>query len=512
MSRRGPIVKLRTLIKTVPSLLTILLFVACDPLPDTQQPRAGPRSVILFVGDGFGASQTALGVQYARLVEKRELNIESLMRDGNTGYSLPMPFESIVTDSAAAATHFATGQEVRDETLGMSPDGYPLETILEWAHSHGLGTGLVTNMRITHATPAAFAVHHGSRYVTEQVLMDDLLQDGDVDVILGGGARALVPAGMRVSEALPGIPEELDGESNRQDESNWVEEMAARGYAVVADSPSLHEAARHATKLLGVFSASHFPYVIDRRQMNLSNVPTLAEMTGAALDVLSRRDNGFFMLVEGGRIDYAGHANDPGSLLHEILDFDEAVGAGLAFQQSHPDTLVLVTGDHGTGGFSFTYADFGPIDARPLDSGVLYRPSSHYPGTGPLGMLFRQDASYPYILRQAGKDPAKLVELTLAHTGLEMTMDEAREALVRDAQGLAWTLDAQPFYGDPGDNASALLGKALSRHNYVVWSSGGHTSDVVPTYGRGPGAEKLRGIYPNTHINTVMREALEAGL
>jgi len=488
----------------------VLLLVACGPAPDTQYP-AGPRNVILFVGDGFGAAQTSLGVQYARLIEKRELNIELLMRDGNTGYSLPLPFDSIVIDSAAAATQLATGQAVRNETLGLNPDGYPIETIVEWAHAHGLGTALVTNMRITHATPAAFAVHQGSRYDSEQTLMDDLLQDDDVDVFLGGGARTLVPAGTLASEAFPGIPEELDGESNREDELNWAEELAGRGYAIVSDSASLLEAAGHATRLLGIFSADHLPYVIDGRQMHLSTVPTLAEMTSAALEVLSRRDAGFFMLVEGGRIDYAAHANDPGTLLHEILDFDAAVGKGLEFQRSHPDTLVVVTGDHGTGGFSFTDADFGPAVELPLDSGIVYKPGCCYPPIDRLEILFQQNASYSYILQQAGMDPANLVELVLAHTGLEMTMDEAREALVRDEQGLAGTKDFRLYHSDPDDSASALLGQALARHNYVVWSTGEHTSDPVPTYGRGPGAKKLRGIYLNTHIYSVMRETLESG-
>ncbi len=502
----------RTSMNMVPLLLSIMLLVACGPAQDTEQLPAGTRNVILFVGDGLGAAETSLGIQYARHVEKRELNIESLMRDGNTGYSLPLPFDSIVTDSAAAATQLATGQAVRNETLGLDPDGYPIETIVEWAHERGLGTGLVTNMRINHATPSAFAVHQGSRYASEQTLMDDLLQEGDVDVLLGGGARTLVPVGTLASEAFPGIPGELDGESNREDELNWAEELAGQGYVIVSDAPSLLEAASHATKLLGMFSADHLPYVLDRRQMNLSSVPTLAEMTSAALDVLSRNDEGFFMLVEGGRIDWAAHANDAGSMLHEILDFDEAVGKGLEFQRNHPDTLVLVTGDHGTGGFSFSDGDLGPAAELPLDSGIVYQPSRQYPPMDQLEILFRQNAPYPYILQQAGTDPEKLVELVLAHTGLEMTMDEAREALVRDEQGIARTKDFRPFYSDPDDSAAALIGRALSRHTYVVWSTGGHTSALVPTYGRGPGAEKLRGIYMNTHIYSVMREALETGL
>ena len=493
-------------------LLGIMLLVACGPAENTEQPRAGTRNVILLIGDGFGAAHMSLGIQYADLVEERELHIASLMRDGNTGYSQTLPFASIVIDSAAAATQIATGQQVRNDTLGLNPDGYPIETILEWAHERGLGTGLVTNMRITHATPAAFAVHQRSRYDGEQVLMDDLLQQRDADVLLGGGARALVPAGSRASETLPGIPADLDGASLRDDELNWVEELAAQGYVVASDRQSLQAAAAHATTLLGVFSASHLPFVIDRPQMNVASVPTLAEMTVAALDVLSRRDEGFFLMVEGGRIDYGGHSNDAGTMLHEILDFDEAVGKALEFQRDNPDTLVIVTGDHGTGGFSFTDADLGPVADLPLESGIVYQPGSRYPNKQQLEILFLQKASYSYILEQAGTDPEKLVELVLEYTGLALMTDQARKALIRDAQGFAGPKDRRPYHGDPYDSAAAALGLALSQHTYVVWSTGEHTSEPVPTYGRGPGAEKLRGIYPNTYIYSVMRETLEAGL
>jgi alkaline phosphatase len=287
--------------------------------------------------------------------------------------------------------------------------------------------------------------------------------------------------------------------------------MASQGYTVVSDSPSLQEARSQATKLLGLFSASHLPYAIDRQQLNVSSVPMLAEMTSAALEVLSRRDEGFFLLVEGGRIDYGGHANDAGTMLHEILDFDEAVGEGLDFQRKHPNTLVLVTGDHGTGGFSFTDANFGPAEELTLDSGVVYQPGTSYPFKEQLEILFRQNASLTYILQQAGTDPERLIELVRAHLGLEMTMDEAEAALLRDEDGLAGTKESRPYHGDAEDSASALLGRVLSRHSYVVWSTGEHTTDLIPTYGRGPGAEKLRGIYRNTHINTVMRESLETG-
>ena len=486
-----------------------MLLVACGAALDTRPPATGARNVILFVGDGFGAAQMLLGIQYASLVENRALNIELLMRDGNTGYAQPLPFENIVIDSAASATHLATGQPARNDMLSMDPDGYPRETILEWAHKRGLGTGLVTNMRITHATPGAFAIHQSSRYNDEHVLMDDLLHERDVDVLLGGGARAIVPGGSMVSAALPGVPEALDGESNREDTVNRLEESVNRGYVIASDASSLREAASHATRLLGLFSASSMPYVIDRQNLRLPDVPTLDEMTGAALEVLSRRDEGFFMLVEGGNIDYTGHANDAGAMLHEILEFDEAIGRAVEFQQGHPDTLIIVTADHGTGGFTFTDGYFGPVPKLTLDSGVVCDPDWSYPTAEHLELLFRQSASYYYILEQADLDPERLIELVRTHTGLEMTLGEARLALARDANGLPGTDDFRRYRDGPDDAASALLARQLSRHSFVVWSTGEHTSGPVLTFGRGPGAEKLRGIYPNTHIYSVMRESLE---
>jgi len=142
---------------------------------------------------------------------------------------------------------------------------------------------------------------------------------------------------------------------------------------------------------------------------------------------------------------------------------------------------------------------------------MVYQPEWGYPTRKHLELLGRQSASYTYILQQAGMDSEKLIELVLAHTGIEMTMDEADEALVRGEDGLPGTMDFRRYHDGPEDTASSLLGLALAEHSFVVWSTGEHTSDPVPTYGRGPGAEKLRGIYPNTHIYTVMHDALERG-
>ncbi len=495
--------KLRSLMLLI--CLLCALTAACAPEPTDT----GAKNVILFIGDGLGAEQMALGIRYARMVEDRESNLEQLMNDGNTGYALANAYGSQVTDSAAAGSQLATGIEARNETLSMDPSGYPTETILEWAEGRGLATGLVTNMRLTHATPAAFAAHEISRYEPETVILDQMLFDHDVDVLLGGGARALVPAGGRVSEFLPGVPAELDGDSRRRDDLDRISEAKEKGYTIVSDRHALAEASRTAEKLLGLFAASHVPYVVDTRAMGLDSVPSLKDSTAAALEVLARSDAGFFLMVEAGRIDYGGHDNDAGAMLNEILDFDAALGAGIAFQRAHPETLIIVTADHGTGGFSFTYTELDESpEAQVLPSGLSYQLDTVYPGRRHLELLGNQSASFGYMLEKAAGSPEHLIETVREHTGLSMTMEEAREALVRDSEGNAWPEESPLFYGDLSSNPACLLSRALARHTFVVWSTGGHTSGPLLTFGRGPGAEGLRGIYENTHVHDVMKAAL----
>jgi alkaline phosphatase len=490
------------------AVVVVFVVVVLSCAPAFASPPAAPGNVILFIGDGFGPTHVALGLSYARRVEGRELSIEALMKDGNTGYAMPVPEGSIVIDSAAGATQMATGERVLNETMGMSASGYPIPTIVEWAEARGLATGLVSTMRLSHATPAAFASHQVSRYRPESEIFDEILGGHDIEVLLGGGARALVPRGRRVSELLPGIEAKLDGASNREDDQDRLAQARERGYRIVAERKALARESATASKLLGLFSASHLPYVSDRRYFGLDAVPTLPEMTRAALDVLARSKKGFFLMVEGGNIDYAGHDNDAGSMLQEILELDAAVQVGIDFQNARPETLIVVTADHGTGGFSFTYGDWGPPVTATLPSGLEYRTDHQYPTAEALAALGRQRASYDTILQEGGSSPERLIDAVRRITGFTLTPEEARGALARDSEGHAWTIDFRPFYGDEESNPSCLLGRALAAKTYVVWSTGGHTIEPVLTFGRGPGAERLRGVYDDTFLYTVMKETL----
>jgi alkaline phosphatase len=486
--------------------LTLTVLLASSAVVWGSQSRA--RNVILCIGDGLGPAPTALAIQYARRIEGRKLHLDRLMELGNTGYALPLSHGVSVVDSAASASQIASGVEARNETLGVDVEGNPVETLLEWAESRGMATGLITNTRISHATPAAFAAHQLSRYSGEDDLATQIVAGHEIEVLLGGGARALIPQGRRVSEVMSGLPLPLDGSSVRRDGRNLLEEARGRGYTVVSERAALRTASASARRLLGAFASSHLPYVVDRRSEALDGVPDLAELARAALTVLARAEKGFFLMLEGGRIDHAAHDNDAGTMLHELLEFDEALGVALAFQAEHPETLLVVTGDHGTGGFSFTYSRGRKESEVRLASGAVYSPRWYYPDLSDLRRLGQQTASFERILDRAGTDPVKVGEEVRRATGLELTPSELAMIVARDERGLAHPHDFSEFYADDESTPQCLIGRALARQTQVVWSTGGHTVEPIFTYGVGPGAEGLRGLYLSTRLHSLMKQAL----
>ena len=465
--------------------------------------------MILFIGDGFGMNQLALGVAYASEVRGNALRMSELADAGSAGYSIPFSYARITTDSAAAATQMATGRRVLTETLSVDPEtAEPLPTILEWAEERGLATGLVANMRLTHATPAAFKVHAKSRYVPESELADQLFEAPEVEVLLGGGGRAMVPQGTSVGDTVPGLPEGTDGVSNRGDDRNLIAEAEARGFTVVGDRAGL-EAARGAERLLGIFAASHLPYVLDRSWEGLDDsVPTLAELTGAAIAAVEGSEAGFFLVVEGGRIDYAGHDNDAGTMLAEILDFDEAIGTAFDFARTRDDTLVLVTADHGTGGFSFTYGAGGP---GPFPTAVFsdYSAGPEMAGVRHLEMLARQRRSLIEAMPEISSPATRDSVLTVIEeaTGIRLTDAEAEDLASQLNQEEVAPRDFPAYYLDSASVPVALAARQLANHTQAVWSTGGHTSEPVLLLGYGPGADGVLGIGENTRVHGIIRAA-----
>jgi alkaline phosphatase len=312
--------------------LVLTAFAACgedEEAPDTGMDRRTAQNVILLIGDGMGAAHRTAARLYS-VGREGELAMDTLPI---VGMARTWSTEGVVTDSAAAGTALATGVKTFNKAIAVDPAGNPVETILEKAQEAGKSVGLVTNVQLAHATPASFAAHNPDRDDYLAIALD--IFDSNVDVLLGGGEDHFLPVG------TPGC---YPDDGDRTDNRNLIDEAVAQGYQHVCTAADFDAVDPVVTdKLLGAFADYGMarPYA-----------PSLAAMTAKAIAILSKDPDGFFLMVEGGQIDWAAHTNDALNTLDDTLTFDEAVRAALDFQAEHPDTLVIVTGDHATGGLT----------------------------------------------------------------------------------------------------------------------------------------------------------------
>ncbi len=423
----------------LPCLVTSLVAVlaACSPAPSTTagaaEPR-GPRSVVLLIGDGMGPQQVGLLLDWADAAGVAPTQWERLANDGTLGLLRTGADGTPLTDSAAGATALACGVEVPNGFIAMDREGRPTRTCLEDAQATGRSTGLVTTTRITHATPACFASHVVDRG-QERAIAKQLVENSGVDVLLGGGGALF----------------DLDA--------------ARSAFSVVTTRDELlafrPDAGR---RLLGLFAPSHVPYRIDRDAPGEASAPTLAEMTQRALDVLALDPDGFFLMVEGGRIDHGAHLNDAAAVLGEMREFDDALGVVEAFRARHPDTLVIVTADHETGGLACTGG------SRPM-----------------LAQDLRAMAAAESSIEAQAPPPAQ------------------REPVDPELFGVG-RKDFYPAYSH-WETSRALARSATWN---VSFATQGHTSTPVPVLAAGPGAERLAGVHANELVGTLLRGFMQA--
>ncbi|HVN24688.1 MAG TPA: alkaline phosphatase [Syntrophorhabdales bacterium] len=288
---------------------------------------ANAKNIVLMIGDGMGPAHIYVAWLYSTRQLSRDFAMTEIMNKGRTAYMYNDGLDGTVTESAEAATQMATGVEVHVNAIGVGPDGRILKTILELARDKGKATGLVTTSGITDATPAAFAAHVDNRS-KEDVIAQQLLNSG-VNILFGGNKLFF-------------LPETEKG--RRKDGRNLVSEAKKSGYVVVETAEQMKNAS--GARILGLFSDDNMLFEIDRKG---SREPSLAEMTSKALEVLEKSNDGFFLMVEGGRIDHAAHHNDSITTITDTIAFDEAVKVAYEFQKKNPDTLLIITADHETG-------------------------------------------------------------------------------------------------------------------------------------------------------------------
>mgnify|MGYP001827115146 FL=1 len=280
-----------------------------------------PENIILFIGDGMGVSHVTAGK-----ISRGNIHLE---RFSTVGLVTTHSADRLVTESAAASTALATGYKTNNRAISVSVDREPLKTLFEYAKEQAKSIGVVVTSSVTHATPAAFMAHADDRDQQDDIA--EQIANSGIDVLIGGGWAYFVPAASLGSK--------------RKDQKNLLAELETRMPLILTDdklSASMHTDTR---KLAALMSPGSLPKAADRDY-------SMARLTRSAMQILSKNRNGFVLMVEGSQIDWAAHYHDPQYLVAELIDFDEAVGAGLDFAEKNRRTLIVVTADHETGGLA----------------------------------------------------------------------------------------------------------------------------------------------------------------
>ncbi len=361
-------------------LLSLLIFPASI---FAAEPGAVPKNVIVMIGDGMSIGQ----VTAARVV-KGSLELE---RCPVGGFSATHSADKMVTDSAAGGTALATGLRTNNGMVAMLPDGTPIKTLLEHAKDVGKSTGVVVTCSVTHATPATFVSHVDSR--SKQTEVAEQIVAGTVDVVLGGGQQFF-------------MPKSASG-SKRKDNQDLV--AALRERMPVALTVEELRGLGDVDSFAGLLAPDDLGYAADR-------VISLAEMVRLSLQALSKNPNGFAVMVEGSLIDWAAHANDEPKMLAEMICFDDAIGAALDFAEADGDTLVIVTADHDTGGYTLlggSLADKKVTKSAWVTGGhtaIMVPVFAYGPGADALGGILDNSAIGQKLIEYVEQSSAKTAE------------------------------------------------------------------------------------------------------
>ena len=427
------------------------------PAPTRPAAPRRPTNLVLLIPDGLGPAGAALAREYRR---HRDGPSELALDPHHIGSVRTHAADHRITDSAAAATAYATGTKTRNGAVATDPEGRPLGTLLEGARANGMATGLVATSRLTHATPAAFSAHTPDRDREGDIARQQVEQG--IDVLLGGGLRHFR------------APDDADGPSP-------LRRAERRGYQVVHTADGLDGAGTG--PLLGLFADDHMAYEVDRPG---TDQPSLAAMARAALDRLADHGNGFVLVVEGSRIDHAAHVHDPATQLREVLAFDRAASALLS-AVDRTDTLVVSVADHETGGLTLGRTHDGAAACTWHPSALTEVSASTAVVAETLRDLHAEHAGSPLL-------PDAVAEVIHHFIGVQDLSARERDRLA--------TADAAP----------STVAALLNRRARLDWTTDGHTATDVSLCATGPGAARLAGHHDNTAVGRILATLLDVDL
>ena len=445
---------------------------------------AQAKYVFFFIGDGMGPHQVLSTEMYLAELEGK-IGRKSLLMTTfpYSGQVATFSANSGITDSAASGTCLASGKKTNNGMIGQTPDGTPAISVASRLKEQGWGIGIMTSVTIDHATPSSHYAHTPSR--NNYYVIGTQLAESGFDFFGGSGFD------QPQDKKNPAAPNLYD----LCEQNGYV---LAGGYAdakakigaqkmLLVPAERLEDRSRHAGAL---------PYAIDRKTGDLS----LPEIVEVAIEQLSTHDQ-FFMMAEGGKIDYASHANDGGTVLREVLDFDDAIKVAYDFYMQHPDeTLIVVTADHETGGMALGNSDYT------LNLKVLAEQKCSS------DLLSDQLSA---LQKEAGKYLTweQVKEVISKNTGLYTVVEISKEEDQLLQAAFGQMMQHQGVEKSLYKDINALASKALALLNQksrLGWTSKGHTASAVPVFAIGVGAERFTGWHDNSEIATLIYEATQS--
>jgi len=436
-------------------------------IPDNIHKNKKAKNIIFMVSDGMSSGtlnmahlflerKTGVGSNWINLYKQNRVT-RALMDTASAS--------SIVTDSAAGSSAWGSGFRVNNGSINVGINGELYMPILQKFKKSGKKVGCVTTVPVTHATPSGFCVNSKSRNDQSDIALEYL--DLNFDVFLGGGLDYFSP-------------------ETRKDKRNLLSEFEKKGFQIALNSKQMAEA-KDGKPLLGLFGNNAMPYAVDRLQDEnlMATTPTLAEMTQKAIDTVKDSKNGFVLQIEGGKVDWAAHANDVAALIHEQISFDEAIKVAIDFAEKDQETLVIITTDHGNGNPGIIY---GKKANEHFDSIQNYKHTNEW------------------ILNSfnANSTQAQVKEVVEIANGAAFSDENAKTILsyytgLNKEEGL-YNHDKLPF---------EALAQMQKKTNSVGWISMDHSADFVELAAFGPGSELLKPFVKNTDLHYMMLRAAE---
>lgn len=411
------------------------------------------KNVIFLIGDGMGPAYTT-AYRYFKddqsTVEMEDTGFDPYLVGMQSVYSADPYYDGKeedekenITDSAASATSMSSGVKTYNGAIAVDLEQKDTKTVLEVAKAKGKSTGLVATSEINHATPAAYASHEHSRKNYQEIADDyfDDLVNGEhkVDVLLGGGTDYF----------------------ERKDR-NLAQDFEKAGFQYVKTTDELLQA--NGEQILGLFAPIGLEKAIDRPKEQ----PSLEQMTTKAIEVLSKNKDGFFLMIEGSQIDWAGHDNDIVGAMSEMEDFEKAFNKAIEFAKKDQHTLVVATADHSTGGLSIGANDVGKWDAD------VIKAAKHTPD---------------YMTRLIVENGEDIRTVLAENIDFDVTEEE-----VKSVQAAKDNASKEDLFTEV-DNA---IERIFDERSGTGWTTGGHTGVDVPVYAYGPSSEMFAGKIDNT--------------